>query len=186
MEGNKQDPGKMRYGRGIIVGRFQPFHLGHVSVVRFALKSCGELTVSVGSSQESGTECNPFDAATRARMVRAGLSDCGVDLKRIMISHAPDFGDDDSWYRHIAEGDGPFDVVYSGNAWVRDIFRARGVAAVEPPKFRRDVISGTRIREMMARGSEGWEMLVTPGVAEIVRRSNAVAKARKRVRAACP
>jgi nicotinamide-nucleotide adenylyltransferase len=163
--------------RAMIVGRFQPFHRGHLAVVNFALGMCDELTIVVGSSQESGTERNPFDAATRAAMIRAGLADSGVGTERIRISQAPDFGNDELWCRHITEKEGPFDLVVSGNAWVRDIFRGRGVEAVEPPMFERDAVSGTRIREMMARGSGGWEMLVTPGVAEIIRCEGRVAKA---------
>ncbi|MFZ0222198.1 MAG: adenylyltransferase/cytidyltransferase family protein, partial [Candidatus Nitrosopolaris sp.] len=39
--------------RGIFVGRFQPFHLGHMATIKFALEKVEELVIVIGSAQLS-------------------------------------------------------------------------------------------------------------------------------------
>ena len=45
---------------GLYIGRFQPFHKGHLNVVEEALNHCDKLIIAIGSAQEFGTEKNPF------------------------------------------------------------------------------------------------------------------------------
>lgn len=59
------------YDCGLICGRFQTFHIGHESLVETGLKLCDRVLILVGSSQESGTERNPYDLATRMDMLKA-------------------------------------------------------------------------------------------------------------------
>lgn len=61
----------MVYDSGLIVGRFQTFHKGHQSLVDTGLDLCDRLLILVGSSQESGTERNPFNIATRMAVIQS-------------------------------------------------------------------------------------------------------------------
>jgi len=45
---------------GLIIGRFQPFHNGHLYAIKNALKKVDELVIAIGSSQYVNTEDNPF------------------------------------------------------------------------------------------------------------------------------
>ncbi|VVB77226.1 Nicotinamide-nucleotide adenylyltransferase [uncultured archaeon] len=162
-----------RYANAIMIGRFQPFHIGHLYLALFALKSCDELTIGIGSTQERGTEQNPFGVSTRKAMIRASLADCGVGLDKIRIAEIPDFATDEEWYAYIVKSNGPVNLVISGNPYVNDVFRLHGTDIAEPPKYRRGAISGTRIREMMAEGSGEWKTLVTPSVARIIEKARA-------------
>lgn len=76
----------MVYDSGLIVGRFQTFHKGHQSLVNTALDLCDRVFILVGSSQESGTERNPFNIATRMNVIRA----CYPDKERVHIYALPD------------------------------------------------------------------------------------------------
>ncbi|MCL4518781.1 MAG: adenylyltransferase/cytidyltransferase family protein, partial [Thaumarchaeota archaeon] len=58
---------------GLFIGRFQPFHLGHLSTVKFALKHVKQLYILVGSSQKSHELKNPFTAGERILMIRNAL-----------------------------------------------------------------------------------------------------------------
>lgn len=71
---------------GITVGRFQMFHKGHQAILDRALALCGRVGVLIGSSQESGTNKNPFPYETRAEVLRAIYGD------RIGIYPLPDIG----------------------------------------------------------------------------------------------
>jgi len=46
--------------RALIFGRFQPFHLGHLMVIKWALEKFDELVLLVGMANESHTLLNPF------------------------------------------------------------------------------------------------------------------------------
>ena len=57
----------------VYIGRFQPFHLGHASVVEEALKHCTELVIVVGSSYASRSIKNPFTFEERREMILGSL-----------------------------------------------------------------------------------------------------------------
>ncbi len=76
--------------RGLYVGRFQPFHLGHLNAVKAVLEDVDELVIVVGSAQYSHTMANPFTAGERLRMVRLALEEAGLDCKRVWIVPVPD------------------------------------------------------------------------------------------------
>ncbi len=45
--------------RGLYVGRFQPFHLGHLDAIKYALKEVDELVIVIGSAQYSHNSQQP-------------------------------------------------------------------------------------------------------------------------------
>lgn len=57
------------YDVGLVVGRFQHFHIGHRSLVENALKLCDRVLVLVGSAQEYGTLRNPYTTSTRIDVI---------------------------------------------------------------------------------------------------------------------
>ena len=58
------------YDVGFICGRFQTFHKGHEKLVETGLMLCDRLLIFIGSSQEDGTERNPFNITTREKMLK--------------------------------------------------------------------------------------------------------------------
>ncbi|MEM2915309.1 MAG: adenylyltransferase/cytidyltransferase family protein, partial [Candidatus Bathyarchaeia archaeon] len=59
--------------RALYVGRFQPFHLGHLEAVKYMLRNSKEVIIVIGSAQESHTLTNPFTAGERVYMIRLAL-----------------------------------------------------------------------------------------------------------------
>lgn len=74
------------YNLGIIVGRFQTLHKGHVEMLRTALSLCNEVGIFIGSSQESGTAANPFTYEMRKSFITNVFSDS------VKIYPLPDIG----------------------------------------------------------------------------------------------
>lgn len=74
------------YELGIIVGRFQALHAGHEYMIKTAVSICEEVLVFIGSSQEQGTEKNPFSYELRRECLRAVFGDS------IKIYPLPDIG----------------------------------------------------------------------------------------------
>ena len=56
--------------RGLYVGRFQPFHLGHLGAIKAVLKEIDEFVIVIGSAQYSHNSNNPFTAGERLVMIR--------------------------------------------------------------------------------------------------------------------
>ncbi|MFI5421172.1 MAG: adenylyltransferase/cytidyltransferase family protein, partial [Nitrososphaerales archaeon] len=75
---------------GVFIGRFQPFHLGHLATVEFALSRVKHLYIVVGSSQKSFEARNPFTAGERILMIRNTLNSDKIDPSRYLIIPIPD------------------------------------------------------------------------------------------------
>lgn len=69
----------MRLGRsnqislGVMIGRFQFFHNGHLDAIVQGLQEVSYLAVLTGSANKPRTYYNPFTAAERARVIMAAL-----------------------------------------------------------------------------------------------------------------
>ena len=64
--------------KGLILGRFQPLHMGHLSLFETVIDNGEELLICIGSSNEERTENNPYNSSERIKMIKAVLSnyDC--------------------------------------------------------------------------------------------------------------
>jgi bifunctional NMN adenylyltransferase/nudix hydrolase len=72
----------MRFDYLVLIGRFQPFHNGHHSILRHALRLAEKVIVLTGSAGQPRTIKNPFNAGERAVMIRAAA---GEDARRLLI-----------------------------------------------------------------------------------------------------
>lgn len=154
--------------RGLFVGRFQPFHKGHLQAVRDILGEVDELVIVVGSAQYSHRIDNPFTTGERLVMIRKALEEAKIDLERIWIVPVPDVHIHMVWVSVVEGYTPPFDVVYSNEPLTRRLFIEAGYE-VKPIRFhKREVYSATEIRERMLR-DENWEELVPESVAKFIR-----------------
>lgn len=85
----------------VFVGRFQPFHYGHLAVVKNALERAKEVLILVGSSNVARDTRNPFTFDERATLMATVLRNEGIDTKRVMIEGIRDTGGDNQ--RWIAD-----------------------------------------------------------------------------------
>lgn len=64
----------MKYDYLIFIGRFQPFHTGHESVIRKALTLSDKVIVLIGSAYQPRTVRNPWDFNEREALMRLAFS----------------------------------------------------------------------------------------------------------------
>jgi len=154
--------------RGLYVGRFQPFHLGHLSAIKEVLKEVEELVIVIGSAQYSHNFNNPFTAGERLVMVRTALEECGVDSKRVWIVPVPDVHLHMMWVSSV-EGYTPhFDIVYSNEPLTRRLFMESGYKVKPIRLCERKEYSSTEIREKMLK-DQNWEKLVPKSVSTFIK-----------------
>jgi nicotinamide-nucleotide adenylyltransferase len=152
--------------RGLYIGRFQPYHLGHEAVLQKISEEMDEIVIAIGSAQESHTMENPFTAGERTEMVCAALR--GNDLmRRCYVIPVQDINRNSVWVSHLQSMVPRFDVVYSNNPLVVRLLSEAEVEVRKPPMYRRDLFSGTVIRNLMREGGD-WKSLVPEPVAALI------------------
>ncbi len=164
-----------RYGRALFMGRFQPFHQGHLYLLKIILKDFGRVVIGVGSSQFSGEPRNPFSYSERHDMIRSTLEEEG--LRGLEIVSVPDIGDDPLWVGHVQSLAPPFDVVYSHDPLTLRLFQEAGISVESPPLLDKGTYSGTEVRRRMIEG-EDWEELVPGPVARYLKEIDGVERVR--------
>lgn len=71
---------KDRYDLMVFIGRFQPFHAGHMDVIISAANKAKRVLVLVGSSHQPRTIKNPFTFEERKQMIEASVRARNPDL----------------------------------------------------------------------------------------------------------
>ena len=158
---------------GLFVGRFQPFHKGHLATVKFALGKVDQLVIVVGSAQKSHESKNPFTADERVRMIKESLDSDKVDMFKVLIIPVPDVDVHSLWTRQADVLVPKCDVVFANDPFTLMLFRERGVKTVEAPLLDRREMQATEVRKKMATG-EAWESLVPAPVAVIIKEISGV------------
>jgi len=149
----------------LLIGRFQPFHIGHLEVIKTISRQCDRLIVGIGSAQLSHTFENPFTAGERHLMINRALHDEGLD--NYFLVPMVDINRYAVWVAHVQSLVPPFQDVYTNTPLTRRLFEEAGYNVRSAPLFNREVYSGTEIRKRIISGKE-WEHLVPKGVAETI------------------
>lgn len=157
-----------KYSVALFIGRFQPFHNGHLYSLEKCLEIADKVVLAVGSSQESGTESNPWGYKLRKQMVCEVVRNNGWMERVERICSCPDNPSDAVWLREIKKRAGKFDVVVSNNEWTLKVMKEAGYEVVQSGLFKRDELEGVKIRELMKKGDESWEERVPVEVVELV------------------
>lgn len=158
---------------GLFVGRFQPFHKGHLATVKFALGKVDQLVIVVGSAQKSHEPRNPFTAGERIMMIKDALISEKIDTSKIFIIPVPDVDVHSLWTRQVDMLVPEYDVVFANDSFTLLLFRERGVKTEEAPLVDRSEMQATEIRSRMVSGGK-WQDLVPAPVAKIINEINGV------------
>jgi nicotinamide-nucleotide adenylyltransferase len=157
-----------KFGTGLFIGRFQPFHNGHMHAIRDAGSLCNELVVGVGSAQKSRTTDNPLPASVRIRIIKSALKESAAIKAKIMFLEIPDFHDNERWFAYIRKKVPKLDVVFSGNPIVKTIFRGHDIQVIAPKWYNRADLSGTKVRAVIRRSGK-WERMVPKGAVSVIK-----------------
>ncbi len=162
---------------GCVIGRFQPFHLDHLSLATEVISSGRRLIVAITNAERSWRVpvdeaphrhtdgANPFSYAQRAEMVRAALSPLVPD-DSFQVTPFP-IHDPSVWSTYLPPGT---------QCWVRDrgpwesrkirelavCYPVRSVPRLNPER------SGTEIRRKISAGDPSWTNDVPTPVADLI------------------
>ncbi|MEM2726985.1 MAG: nicotinamide-nucleotide adenylyltransferase [Archaeoglobaceae archaeon] len=168
----------MQVRRALIFGRFQPFHLGHLNVIKWALERFDELVLLVGMADESHTLRNPFTAGERITMIRESLKEAGISLDRIITATVPTMSvyvGNAIYIQHLVP---KIQAIITRNPVIAQVFKDAGLEVVLPPNFNREKLRGTTIRKMILNGGS-WEECVPQAVVRIIKELNGVERLKR-------
>ena len=154
--------------RGLLIGRFQPFHLGHLQCVQHGFAKVPELIIVIGSAQFSHTLHNPFTAGERVTMIRLALEEVKIDAANYFLIPVRDLRIHDLWVPHLVSQTPRFEVVFSNEPVTSRLFKEAGFRVEPLPFYDRETYSSTEIRQRVVQG-KSWEALVPSSVAQYIK-----------------
>jgi nicotinamide-nucleotide adenylyltransferase len=155
---------------GLLIGRFQPFHLGHLDAVLFGLSRTENLFIGIGSSNKSNESRNPFSAKERREMITSSIEPSMAE--RIKIFDIPDVGDHEKWAFEIDKIVPKYDVVFTNDEFTQTLFEKREMNVVPVVLKDREKFSGTNIRDLITE-DKNWRDLVPQGTRNVLDNINA-------------
>jgi nicotinamide-nucleotide adenylyltransferase len=161
----------------LLIGRFQPFHLGHLRAIDYALERVDRLVLVIGSSQRSHEYRNPFTAGERMEMITEVLYNRKL-LGRVILAQLPDVENHSLWVPLLKSLTPRFDLAFSNDALSIRLFKENGIRVEEVPLLRREELQATEIRHRIA-AQKKWEHLVPPEVAEYLEERKGVERIRE-------
>ena len=132
---------------GLLIGRFQPFHLGHLDAVLFGLSRTENLFICIGSSNKSNERRNPFSAEERREMIISSIEPSMAD--RLKIFDIPDVGDHEKWTFEIDRIVPKYDIIFTNDEFTKTLFEKREMNVIPVELKDREKFSGTNIRELI-------------------------------------
>lgn len=154
--------------RGILIGRLQPIHKGHIQVIKKILHEVDEIIIGIGSAQLSHELKDPFTAGERIIMVKQALAEENISPSRYYIIPMEDINFNAIWTAHVKMMTPPFSIVYSGNPLVKQLFIEENYTVKNPPLYDRLHLSGSEVRRRILN-DENWEELVADSTIEIMK-----------------
>ncbi len=155
---------------GLLIGRFQPFHLGHLEALQFALSKVDKLWIGLGSSNKPVEKNNPFTAEQRKEMILSSIDDSMKE--KISIYFIPDLDNHMKWVEKIDTIVPQFDIIFSNDDLTKHLYSKRNIQVLSIPFLNRESLSGTNIRDLIIHDQE-WDNFVPNGVRNFLQNTNA-------------
>jgi nicotinamide-nucleotide adenylyltransferase len=170
----------MSRGRGMIHGRFQPFHNGHLEYLARAAERSDEVFVGITNPDPARIkeepsdplrhlpESNPWSYVERLLMVEAAAADLRLEPGRVHVIPFP-VNEPELWPAYVPDGVTQYLRLFSEWGGTKlDRLREAGYDVVILDEGADKQVSGADVREALRSGG-AWETLVPAGVARVIR-----------------
>ena len=165
---------------GVLVGRFQPFHNGHLEAVRYALRKTDYVYIVIGSSQKSHERDNPFTAGERIAMIKAALDATEIKPSKWMAIPIADTESHALWPAILKDTLPPFDIVFTTDGFTTRLLKEQKMKVEAFRYLDRSSLSATNVRQRILEMKQ-WEKLVPDPVAAMVKNIGGVERVRSMI-----
>lgn len=162
----------------LFIGRFQPFHNGHLRVLKGMVKVSKKVFIGIGSANTHGTLDDPFTREERREMIQRALQEVNIiPIYDVVFLNLPDMEEDAVWAKMCLElCENQVTTVWTGNEWTKKSFENAGVRIQDIKEV--PGISATEVRRRMASGGN-WQELVPPAAVEYIMEIDGLSRLKK-------
>lgn len=161
----------------LFVGRFQPFHKGHLDVIKQILKDNERVIIAIGSAEKNFLPDNPLTASERFQLIEASLIAEKIPAKKYCIIPVRNVNNYALWVNHINIYIPPYDKVYTGShivkaCYVDEYYRPneKGKPGPKIVELERIMpISATEVRDHILKKRK-WEHLVPTAAVKLLKK----------------
>ena len=135
----------------VVLGRFQPFHLGHEYMLESASNWRNEnnpnapLIIAIGSSNRPQNLRNPWTYEERSQMIETWTK--SAQIKNFQICSIPDIEDPPNWVTHASQYHGQAGALVTTDMGTAELYTASGWDVILLPLEQRERFEGWRVRE---------------------------------------
>ncbi len=150
--------------RALFIGRFQPFHRGHLDALKQILEhkdKFDEIIIAIGSAEDEFLPANPLTAGERMEIIDLAIREAGMPKEKFWIIPVRNINEYSLWPHHVIRLCPSFEAVFSGSKIVQTLFRNTDKKII--PLEMRISVSATSVREKV-RMEEPLEKHLLPSV----------------------
>ncbi len=163
----------------LFLGRFQPFHLGHLDVVKKILEKNERVIIVIGSAEKNFLPDNPLTAGERFQLIEEALHEAKIPAEKYCIIPVRNVNNYALWVNHVNCYIPPYDKLFTGSEIVKACYEGKYHYPNEKSKVGPEIfqlkrvlkISASDVRKAILK-NKGWEKLLPPVVAKILKSWN--------------
>jgi nicotinamide-nucleotide adenylyltransferase len=161
----------------LFVGRFQPFHNGHLDIIKKILKENERVIIVIGSAEKNFLPSNPLTAGERFQIIDESLKEAKIPAEKYCIIPVRNVNNYALWVNHINIHVPPYTKVYTGSQIVKACYEGKYQRPHEKTKVGPKIIqikkalpiSATKVREAILNKKD-WEKLVPKAAAKLLKK----------------
>lgn len=148
-----------QYHTALVIGRFQPFHNGHLYLLEKSLEMADYIKIAIGSANSTDRDANPLSYQQRKQMIKTVIKHEGWENRVTDIFASNDFESDEEWRVEIIQKAGQFDIAVGNNDWTNSVLAEAGYQTKTITLKDREHLQGVVIRKLI-RSNEDWQSRV--------------------------
>jgi nicotinamide-nucleotide adenylyltransferase len=162
--------------RILIIGRFQPFHLGHLSLIKKSLSDADEIIIAIGSSNNKREDINPFLTEERYTMIEKVIIAENLPKKKIHIVDIQNEESDTLWLENIQKTCPSFDSVYTGTNTGYEYMKKLFTSVQKPFHIIKNIIEidASTLREKMKNNDLSWKQMLHASTVQYLHTINGI------------
>lgn len=161
--------------RALFIGRFQPFHFGHLKAIKEILKKEKFLIIAIGSAQYYEKPDNPFTASERYEMIKSALQEEKINPGSYAIIPVWNIENNKKWIEHVNRILPVYRNIYTGSGKTKKLYeehykihKKHPIKNIRLYEISGEFISATLIREKMTKGKK-WQKYVPKSVEKLLK-----------------
>lgn len=160
----------------LFIGRFQPFHKGHLEMVKKILKENERVIIVIGSAEKNFIQYNPLTAAERFQIIDESLKEAKILAEKYCIIPIRNVNNYALWVNHVNIYVPPYTRLYTGSKIVKACYQGKYSKPNEDCKAGPEVVqlkrvlglSATKVRTALLKG-KGWEKMLPPAATKLLK-----------------